>query len=301
MNASHNPFFRTRTESRTWPGTKKQFPSSGRSGLISCFRVALFGSVLGMLLTPGSGWAGTLAYEGFQYPVATPMGPAMAGGSGWLAPWIGSSMMVAQSPTLNYPLALPPTPPGNNALLNPGVGEAFRDFAIPLNNLGSDLWLSFMEETTAAGSGAFVQLMPVGASPTIIINKDGGGTVSLSSGGVPVLAGPSSGVGNVDFMLLHVSQFAGSSTVELFLNPTGPPGLPSASFTVASAFNLSEFYYRSDPAQELDEIRVGTLPTDVSAVPEPATGLLMLSAGFWFLMRSRKVSTGGLRVASVES
>ena len=99
------------------------------------------------------------------------------------------------------------------------------------------------------------------------------------------LAGPSSGVGNVDFLLLHVSQFTGSSTVDLFLNPTGPPGLPSATFTVPLPFSLSQFYYRSDPLQQLDEIRVGTRPTDVSAVPEPVTGILMVSAGFWLMRR----------------
>ena len=71
-----------------------------------------------------------------------------------------------------------------------------------------------------------------------------------------------------------MSQFTGSSTVDLFLNPTGPLGLPSVSFpAVPLPFLFSQFYYRSDPLQELDEIRVGTLPMDVAATcstPVPA-------------------------------
>ena len=199
-------------------------------------------------------------------------------GVGWGGFWVGSSLMVDQPPTLSYPTALPST---GDALLNPAVGEAFRSFAAPLNNLANDLWISFQEETVAAAGGAFVDLLPVSSFPDIQVNKAVGGSITLNG----IAAGASGGVGQVDFFVLQLSQFTGTTTVNLFLDP-GPGALfgpPTASLTVASPFMLSQFYYRSDPGQLLDEIRAGTTLPDVAAAaigaPEPRT-MLSLLAGF---------------------
>jgi hypothetical protein len=170
--------------------------------------------------------------------------------------------MITIDPTLQYPWALPPT---GIKLHNFAVGEAWRDFVMPLDNVAHELWISFMEETTAPGSGAFVSLDPSAGFPQLVVNKDGGGSVSLSAGGAPVFAGPSAGVGQVDFVVLHIAKFGGSSKVDLFLNPGATFGPPSATVTVPAPFFIARFYYRTDAEQELDEIRVGTLPADVAA------------------------------------
>ena len=140
--------------------------------------------------------------------------PTMAGPFGWApGPWTGSSQMVDQPPTLSYPSALPSS---GDALFNPAAGEAWRYFAAPFNNGGNDLWISFQEETSAAGSGASVVIMPL-SGPDIQVNKAGGGAITLNG----VAAGSSAGVGNVDFFVLQLSQFSGVTWVNLYLNP-GP-------------------------------------------------------------------------------
>src|ERR1039457_6825369 len=122
---------------------------------------SLVGSLVILLFALGPARVATaspLAYEGFQY-VAGQTLPTMAGPFGWAAgPWTGSGLMVDQPPTLSYPSALPSS---GDALYNPSAGEAWRYFAAPYNNAGNDLWISFQEETPAAGSGAFVDILPV--------------------------------------------------------------------------------------------------------------------------------------------
>src|SRR5678815_991124 len=136
------------------------------------------------------------------------------------------------------------------------------------SNAGNDLWVSFMERSTAAGSGAFVSLDTAAAvPPTIVVNKDPAGVISLSVGGPAIFAGLTAGVGAVDFFVVHLTQWNGlGTTVQLYLNPGPVLGLPSAAVFVPSgaAYNLSRFYYRSDPNQYLDEIRVGTMLPDVA-------------------------------------
>jgi formylglycine-generating enzyme required for sulfatase activity len=226
----------------------------------STYRLA--GSLVILLFATGPARetaATPLAYEGFQY-VAGQTLPTMAGPFGWApGPWTGSGLMVDQPPTLSYPSALPSS---GDALYNPAAGEAWRFFAGPFNNAGNDLWISFQEETPAAGSGASVVIMPV-SGPAIQVNKAGGGAITLNG----VAAGFSAGVGKVDFFVLQVSQFSGGVTwVNLYLNPgpvLGP--VPSASFPIPSVVQINQFYYRTDPGQLIDEIRVGTKLQDVAS------------------------------------
>jgi hypothetical protein len=222
--------------------------------------------------------ASGLVYEGFQYLLGQPL-PTMNGGSGWApGPWTGSAQMIDQPPTLSYPSALPSS---GDALYNPAPGEAFRSFAAPFNNAASDLWISFQEETAFAGSGTFVQISSLGSFPAITVNKDGGGLVTLNS----IPAGLSAGVGNVDFFVLQLVQFSGSTEINLYLDPGAALGAPSATFFAPTVFQASQFYFRTDPGQFLDEIRMGTTLQDVAsiAVPEPSSitilagGLLLFS------------------------
>ncbi|MGA9451650.1 MAG: hypothetical protein WBW41_09975 [Verrucomicrobiia bacterium] len=232
--------------------------------------------------------ASILAYEGFNYAVNQPL-PTMAGGTGWAGPWTQiSGAMVGQPPTLSYPSALPSS---GEALLTTGLGSASRTFVAPFSNAGSDLWISF-QELTAVGavSGAQVDIQqPTAVLPDIEVNKDAGGAITLN--GVP--AGVSAGDGFVDFFVLQLVQWSGGDTlVNLFVDPGAVLGPPNASVLInGPAFQAQNFYYQANPGQELDEIRVGTTVTDVSAVPEPSAfamlmgGLLLLP----FTARTRRL------------
>jgi hypothetical protein len=213
-----------------------------------------------------------LAYEGFQYVPAQPL-PTMAGGSGWApGPWTGSAQMVDQPPTLSYPTALASL---GDALQNPAAGEAWRYFGAPFNNAASDLWISFQEETAAAGSGAFVDLVPV-SGPDIQVNKNGLGAIALNG----LAAGLSAGVGNVDFFVLQVRRFSGGvSLINLYVNPGAVLGPPSATFITPLVYQANQFYYRTDPGQLLDEIRVGTTPQDVAAASVGVPTLTVAQSG----------------------
>jgi hypothetical protein len=246
----------------------------------------LAASLILFFVTGSASKASPLAYEGFGYPPVTIL-PKMCLGTGWLGCWVGSSAMINLPPTLSYPTALPST---GDALLNPTAGEAFRTFSLPLNNFGSDLWISFQEESLIPGGDAFVDLFPVGSFPNINVNKITSGPITLNG----AFAGPASGVGQVDFFVLQLSQFSGSTVANLFVDP-GPGALlgpPSASIVIPQPFVVSQFYYRSDPGQLLDEIRVGTTAFDVAAavaaVPEPGTMLLLgLGLAFAGIRRQR--------------
>jgi hypothetical protein len=232
--------------------------------------------------------ASILAYEGFNYAVNQPL-PTMALGTGWGGPWTQiSGAMFGQQPTLSYPWALPST---GEALLTQAPGAASRPFAAPFSNAGSDLWISF-QELTAVGavSGAQVDIQqPTAVLPDIEVNKDAGGAITLN--GLP--AGVSAGDGIVDFFLLQLVQWSGGTTlVNLFVDPGAVLGPPNASLLInGPAFQAQQFYYQANAGQEVDEIRVGTTVTDVSAVPEPSTftvlagGLLLLP----FAARTRRL------------
>lgn len=215
-----------------------------------------------------------LAYEGFQYLPNQPL-PTMGGGIGWAGPWIPlSGAMVDQPPSLNYPSAPPST---GDALMTLGTGAAFRPFAAPFNNASSDLWISF-EELTSVGAvpGATVDIQPVAALPNITVNKDAGGNVFLNG----ILAGPSVGVGFVDFFVLQLVQWNGADTlVNLYLDPGAILGPPSASIVLPGPmFQTMQFNYQANAGQLLDEIRMGTTVMDVAAVPEPDTFTLLTGA-----------------------
>ena len=160
--------------------------------------------------------------------------------------------------------------------MNPAPGEAFRSFSMPLTNAGNELWVSFMEQSLGAGTGAFVSLDPSGGAGSITVTKDAGGAITLGAGGLLAPGGFSAGPGNTDFFVLGLSQFSGTTTVDLFLNPGLALGPPSASLSVAAPYLLTQLYFRTDPTQELDEIRIGTTRPDVAAAaPEPGTALLL--------------------------
>jgi len=219
--------------------------------------------------------ASILAYEGFNYVVNQPL-PTMAGGFGWApGPWTQlSGGMVDQPPSLTYPTALPST---GDALLTQGAGAASRSFLAPFSNSGSDLWISFLEENvTGAAPGVQVDIQqPTAVLPDIEVGKAVGNAITLN--GLP--AGLATG-GGADLFLLQLVQWTGGGTlVNLFVDPGFILGPPNASVLLPGpAFQAQNFYYQSNAGQELDEIRVGTTVSDVSAVPEPSAFALLASA-----------------------
>jgi formylglycine-generating enzyme len=222
--------------------------------------VRLVGSLVMLLTAIGparQAVAVPLVYEGFHYAAGQTL-PTMAWGFGWApGPWTGSAMMVDAPPTLSYPTALPSH---GDALFNSAAGEAFRDFWMPLNNAGSDLWISFQEETAAAGGGSSVVIFPL-SGLSIQVNKSGLGAITLNGNA----AGFSAGVGKVDFFVVQVAKFSGGVTVvNLYVNPGPVLGPPSATFSTTMVFVANQFYFRTDASQWLDEIRIGTTPLDVA-------------------------------------
>jgi hypothetical protein len=225
-------------------------------------RLAVALSAMILLGTPGIAAAITLVYEGFAYPPGATL-PGLNGGSGWFAPWTGSAAMVATTPTLQYPFALPST---GIKMHNPIIGEAFRPFGNPLTNVGDELWISFMELNGVAGGGEFVRFEPqVPGGLDIVVYRDGAGNFFMTLGpGAALPLGPSLGVGQTDFIVIHAHQFVGLSTVDVYLNPTAA-FIPNATTVSASSLSLRQFYFRTDPVSDIDEIRAGTTPGDVAA------------------------------------
>ena len=232
--------------------------------------------------------ASVLAYEGFNYFVNQPL-PTMTGGIGWApGPWTQlSGGMVDQPPSLTYPTALPST---GDALLTPAGGAASRNFAAPLSNSGSDLWVSFLEQNAVgAVPGAQVDIQqPIAVLPDIEVGKTAGNAITLN--GLP--AGAGAGVG-ADLFILQLVQWSGGGTlVNLFVDPGLVLGPPNASVLLPGpAFQAQDFYYQSNAGQELDEIRVGTTLSDVAAVavPEPATFTLLVGALLPFAVKTRRL------------
>jgi hypothetical protein len=219
--------------------------------------------------------ASILAYEGFNYVVNQPL-PTMTTGTGWApGPWTQlSGGMVDQPPSLTYPTALPST---GDALLTLAGGAASRAFAAPLNNSGSDLWISFLEQNSVgAVPGAQVNIQqPLAVLPDIEVGKTAGNAITLN--GLP--AGSVPGVGT-DLFILQLVQWSGGGTlVNLFVDPGLVLGPPNASVLLSGpAFQAQDFYYQSNAGQKLDEIRVGATVADVAAVPEPSTFTLFAGA-----------------------
>jgi hypothetical protein len=220
-------------------------------------------------VTAGQALAVSLAYEGFVYPPGTPMN-GVGGCCGWGGPWTAGAPIVAAPPNLAYPIALPSAGVG---MLNPAVGEAWRPFMPGISNIAGDVWVSFMEQTLAPGSRAMVSLDAASGSglPSIVMDKDPAGAFTLSCAGFLTAPLPGHGPGNVDFIVLHIRQFMGGFTrLEVWVNPTFLPSPPTAVIPlVPSPCGLARFYWRTEAGQLVDEIRVGTTLSDVSAVSSP--------------------------------
>ena len=84
---------------------------------------------------------------------------------------------------------------------------------------------------------------------------------------------------------------------EVIVTPTAvPPDHPDNYVMMAkriahdtpNAILANQFYFRTDPGQFLDEIRVGTTPLDVSAVPEPSTFTMLAAALLLFAGHTRR-------------
>jgi len=219
--------------------------------------------------------ASILAYEGFNYVANQPLA-TMSGGFGWApGPWTQlSGGMVDQPPTLINPAALPPT---GDSLLTQVAGAASRNFLAPLNNSGGDLWISFLDVNATGGlPGTFVDIQQTSAAlPDIEVGKAVGNAITLN--GLP--AGSVTGLGADLFILQLVQWSAAGTLVNLYVDPGLILGPPNASVLISGpAFQAQDFYYQSNPGQELDEIRVGTTVSDVSLVPEPSAFTLFASA-----------------------
>jgi hypothetical protein len=231
---------------------------AGRSSLC-----ALAASVA---MTAGASAAG-IAVEQFIYPSGVPL-PGHNGPSGWAGPWVGSSLMlITTPPPTGYPVLM--LPPAGNAVQNTAVGECWRPLSAggPVTNLATDVWVSWVEMSSAGGGGALVSLDPSGAGLSLYVNKDTLGNVVMTSGPLSTPALTSNGPGMWDLFVLRIAEYSGGlTTLQLWLNPTAPlTTILPASLVVPGSFSIGRYYWRSDAGQWLDEIRFGTAPTDVAA------------------------------------
>ncbi len=223
--------------------------------------------------------AAPLVYEGFQYPAGSAL-PGLAGGMGWCGPWIGSAQMTVQPPSLSHPNAKPSM---GRALFNPAVGEAFRPLymaglvCVPLQNaITPDIWVSWLSQP--GGGNAVYALQGFGNGSQVLVDRGsaGPGVVSLytqaAGASTPLVSGPvSGGAGTTDLYVLRIRKVAGLQQVELWLNPTQCPPVATpltylvSTLPAAGSLEMTEFYFRTDPGDWLDEIRIGESCGEVMA------------------------------------
>jgi hypothetical protein len=178
---------------------------------------------------------------------------------------------------------------------------------------GNTIWFSFLLRQEVVGSGGAagadyggLVLGRDGAAPDnqVFIGKPGGVTgagqyVLEALDGVPQ---SSSGVnavfGQTAFLVASITFHTAATAVDnisLYVNPT-PGGVlssPQATLNLelsdpVGGFNDWYFSAGANAQWTFDELRIGASFADVSPIPEPAGGLLALSAGALALARRRR-------------
>ena len=277
-----------------------------------------------LLAFSGYATAAPLVYEGFGYAPGALAG--QNGGIGWETPWdtttpavsgTNSNLAAVTSVSLSYG-ALVKT--GGDVFLNHSVSfptvEIFRDLNGTLGGAGSDLWMSFLidaridgssflslRNSVVSGGGALVSL---GAG--ISFTPAGYGVIYTGGAGAPVAGGVLQALGvnrdtGTHFMVIRLNMNTGGlPAYTTWIDPSpaslGVGSVPTGGTSVVLNTGTQAFGFDRisivravqigfvDPVP-FDEIRIGTTWVDVSPIPEPATGM-MLVAGLGMLTCIRR-------------
>lgn len=267
---------------------KKSFPAI----------LALAVSLLGLASNTTS--AQLLVYEGFDYTTGQPVN-TLNGGTGWSDAWhpginnatdfwqTNAGTAGFQNPTNTGALE---TSGGYAGRSGTGNAQLIRTFSVDVDRTtNSDVWFSFLiqdatvdffgsnDSTTDAKMFGFDarSAITMGGATTLSDDATGFSTVSGSSREATLI------VGRVDLV-------ASGGTMEFWFNPelggASPANADYTSGSLSLTNNLTEltsfgFFSRPSNAADpsFDEFRLGTSFSDVTPIPEPTSGTLILMAG----------------------
>lgn len=235
-------------------------------------------------LCAGTAWAGSLAYEGFNYLPGSL--PPNNGGTGFLGPWAGDPNVVVVPPGLDHPLALPST-----GLEITGSFTDWRQLSAALTQ--PVFWASFEINSNPGNDEVWLGLDPAGGTsvPFIAFGRRLDTYFIQNLGNSAITGGVASPSGVTDLLVARFMQVGAFTDVDLWVNTNNFLAPP----TVSAAVPIVPYNWvniQVQPGLFADEIRIGTDPEDVAAafsgVPEPRTwvqliiGLLGLG---WTLQR----------------
>ena len=236
------------------------------------------------------GYAGLIAYDGFNYTASSSLNGTSGGGSfGFSTPWLANAGSAVTGTGLSYP-GLDVT--GNAG--NPGAGATnLTDYRTFANLNGATTWFSFLYQnpdtqngmtgiTIGSGNASITSSPDITGTQGFFIGQTGpAGYLSLTA------------VGNVENYELGISEYTANATnlivVELsysdatsgiinaWVNPSlsspGGPNLSNGFFLQ----NLDQIGFIAENGDlKADEIRIGT--SFASVVPEPSSFGYLASA-----------------------
>ncbi len=284
------------------------------------FGAVAVGVAIGCLSsTVATARAELLAYEGFGYATGTGVlvGGGSASDSGWSGPWNsgwGSSDANISAGSLLYPylqnsgnsVTIPAGNSRTNRFPDTSAGGTF-DLAglVDGTKIGADgetLYLSFLQRISSVPAGAFpyyvVEISKGNGNNDrmLLIGHDNAAASPYYVAGTPansdaVSLAPENADAN-----LFVVKFTFDATgdlAEIYRNPSLgiEPVSPTATLGGAGtgydfAFDriaLARFGSQSSLV-DVDEIRFGTTYADVTPIPEPVSGVLLIGGGLGFLL-----------------
>jgi hypothetical protein len=252
-----------------------------------------FGAICIILCGAGQASAALLAYEGFDYPNDSPALEGRTGGFGWTAPWSSTTSplnltqddLSLDSPTFQF------EPVGDRVFSSAGTqGIGVREFAgIDMAQDGNVLYASFLikkdgDATTGTGGNNLEVDLGVNGGQQTRFGSTSGNTFFLTAAanatGTVVLG---------DTYLMVMKLTSSAATPDLvqasFFGPSDAvPAAEPATWAlthnpnVNAVINTARLWVGTAATGAIDELRLGTTWQSVTAIPEPATAILLALA-----------------------
>lgn len=254
--------------------------------------------------------------EDFSYGNGSLANPSNDGGVGWDGAWGGSTVpLVLSDSNLSYTATgytLVQSGTGQiYSYYSTGDGVASRALSSPIvgTEEGTEVWFSILLQaggssvSDAGRTGMYFNAAGTSRSMAAAGFLLVGETFRTLSDGVLAGSGPTLALNNTHLIVGRISLLnAGPSTISIWLDPsdvTSEESLGMASITYSADFggaiaNVGIESYGQGTLAAIgmsDALRIGTTLNSVVAIPEPATVVLMFSAGFIMLVsRFRRIS-----------